>query len=110
MELRASRGRARCCRRGRRWRAGRSSGCGGSPAGFPSCVTSLLTECTVGHKLLDAIAEFGKWTIEIATRSQSVGTFKAEPKRWVIERTFAWFGRSRRLAKDFEATIASAEA
>jgi putative transposase len=28
----------------------------------------------------------------------------------VVERTFAWFGRSRRLAKDFEATIASATA
>jgi putative transposase len=63
-----------------------------------------------GPKLLDAIADLGKWTIEIVTRSQSVGTFKAEPRRWVIERTFAWFGRNRRLAKDFEATIASAEA
>lgn len=63
-----------------------------------------------GPKLLDAVADLGKWTIEIVTRSQSVGTFKAEPRRWVIERTFAWFGRNRRLAKDFEATIASAEA
>jgi putative transposase len=63
-----------------------------------------------GPKLLDAIAELGKWTIEIVTRSQSVGTFKAEPRRWVVERTFAWFGRSRRLAKDFERTTASAEA
>lgn len=63
-----------------------------------------------GNKLLDAIAEFGKWTIEIVTRSQSFGTFKAEPKRWVIERTLAWLNRCRRLAKDFEATIASAEA
>jgi putative transposase len=63
-----------------------------------------------GPKLLDAIADLGKWTIEIVTRSQSVGTFKAEPRRWVVERTFAWFGRNRRLAKDFEATIASAEA
>lgn len=63
-----------------------------------------------GPKLLDAIADTGKWTIEIVTRSQSVGTFKAEPKRWVIERTFAWLGRSRRLAKDFEATASSAEA
>jgi putative transposase len=63
-----------------------------------------------GNKLLNAIAEFGKWTIEIVTRSQSVGTFKAEPKRWVIERTFAWLNRCRRLSKDFEATIASAEA
>lgn len=63
-----------------------------------------------GPKLLDAVADLGQWTIEIVTRSQSVGTFKAEPRRWVVERTFAWFGRNRRLAKDFEATIASAEA
>ena len=63
-----------------------------------------------GRKLLDAIAEFGNWTIEIVTRSQSLGSFKAEPKRWVIERTLAWLNRCRRLAKDFEATIASAEA
>jgi putative transposase len=63
-----------------------------------------------GPKLLNAIADLGKWTIEIVTRSQSVGTFKAEPRRWVVERTLAWLGRNRRLAKDFEASIASAEA
>ena len=63
-----------------------------------------------GPKLLEALADLGKWTIEIVTRSQSMGTFKAEPRRWVVERTFAWFGRNRRLAKDFEASIASAEA
>jgi transposase len=63
-----------------------------------------------GPKLLDALADLGEWTIEIVTRSQSLGTFKAEPRRWVIERTFAWLGRNRRLAKDFEATIASAQA
>jgi putative transposase len=63
-----------------------------------------------GPKLLEALADLGKWTIEIVTRSQSVGTFKAEPRRWVVERTLAWFGRNRRLAKDFEASIASAEA
>ena len=55
-----------------------------------------------GKKLLDAIAEFGKWIIEIVTRSQSFGSFKAEPKRWVIERTLAWLNRCRRLSKDFE--------
>jgi putative transposase len=63
-----------------------------------------------GEKLANAIADAGRWSIEIVTRSQTVGTFKAEPRRWVVERTFAWLGRNRRLAKDFEATIASAEA
>src|ERR1043166_1533009 len=63
-----------------------------------------------GPKLLNAISEVGRWTIEIVTRSQSVGTFKAEPRRWVIERTLAWLNRCRRLSKDFEKTIASAEA
>jgi len=63
-----------------------------------------------GEKLLTALADLGKWTLEIVTRSQSIGTFKPEPRRWVIERTFAWFGRNRRLAKDFERTIASATA
>jgi putative transposase len=63
-----------------------------------------------GPKLLAALSDCGPWTIDIVTRSQSVGTFVAEPKRWVIERTFAWLGRNRRLAKDFEASPASAEA
>jgi putative transposase len=63
-----------------------------------------------GPKLLAALADLGKWVIEIVTRSQSFGTFKPEPRRWVVERSFAWFGRNRRLAKDFEASIASAEA
>ena len=63
-----------------------------------------------GPKLLNAIADVGKWTIEVVTRTESVGAFKPERRRWVIERTFAWFGRCRRLAKDFEKTIASAEA
>jgi putative transposase len=63
-----------------------------------------------GEKLLTAIADCGKWRIEIVTRQQSVGTFKAEPRRWVVERTFAWLNRNRRLAKDFERSLASSEA
>src|SRR5258707_3273827 len=77
---------------------------------FPKLQHIFADRVYRGAKLRDAVAEFGKWTIEIVTRSEQVGTFKPEPKRWVIERTFAWFGRNRRLAKDFETSIASAEA
>jgi putative transposase len=77
---------------------------------FPNLRHIFADRVYQGPKLLAAIADLGKWTIEIVTRSESVGTFKAEPRRWVVERTLAWLGRNRRLAKDFEATIASAEA
>ncbi len=77
---------------------------------FPALRHIFADRVYQGPKLLAAIADLGTWTIEIVTRSQSVGTFKAEPQRWVVERTLAWLGRNRRLAKDFEASIASAEA
>lgn len=35
--------------------------------------------------------------------------FKVQPKRWVVERTFAWFGRNRRLSKDYEYLTKSTE-
>lgn len=63
-----------------------------------------------GGKLRDALSELGRWTIEIVKRSDTAKGFQLLPRRWVVERTFAWLGRCRRLAKDFEATIASATA
>ena len=36
--------------------------------------------------------------------------FVVQPKRWIVERTFGWLGRSRRLSKDYERTTASSEA
>lgn len=77
---------------------------------FPDLRHAFADRVYRGPKLLAAIADPKSWTIEIITRSQSVGTFRAEPKRWVVERTFAWFGRNRRLAKDFEASTQSEEA
>jgi putative transposase len=79
-------------------------------AKFPNLRHIFADRVYRGNKLRKALAEFGRWVIEIVTRSERIGTFKPEPKRWVIERTFAWLGRNRRLAKDFERSIASAEA
>lgn len=63
-----------------------------------------------GDKLRNALAALGRWTIEIIKRSDKTEGFEVLPRRWVVERTFAWLGRCRRLAKDFETTIASAVA
>lgn len=63
-----------------------------------------------GPQLLNAVADCGPWTIEIVQRPAGVKGFVPLPRRWVVERTFAWLGRCRRLAKDFEATVASATA
>jgi transposase len=63
-----------------------------------------------GRKLRAALKKMGDWTIEIVKRSDTTMGFEVIPRRWVVERTFAWLNRNRRLAKDFERTITSATA
>ena len=63
-----------------------------------------------GQKLRDAMARHGDWTIEIIKRSDAAKGFEILPRRWVVERTFAWLGRCRRLANDWETSIASSTA
>jgi transposase len=48
--------------------------------------------------------------VEIVRKNPDQVGFAVQPRRWVVERFFAWIGRNRRLAKDFEATIHSARA
>jgi putative transposase len=60
-----------------------------------------------GDKLRDALKGHGDWTIVIIKRSDATKGFVVLPRRWVVERTFAWLGRCRRLAKDWERSIAS---
>jgi transposase len=62
-----------------------------------------------GDKLTMALARHGQWRIEIVKRSDRSTGFYVLPRRWVVERTFAWLNRNRRLAKDFETTITSSQ-
>src|SRR4051812_26532602 len=63
-----------------------------------------------GDKLRAALQGHGVWTLEIVKRSDTAKGFELLPRRWVVERTFAWLGRCRRLAKDWETTIESSTA
>ncbi len=49
-----------------------------------------------------AVAKLPNQHLEIVKRSDDMKGFVVLPRRWVVERTFSWFGRNRRLAKDFE--------
>jgi transposase len=60
-----------------------------------------------GDKLKRALKGLGDWTLEIVKRSDAAKGFVLLPRRWVVERTFAWLNRNRRLAKDVEATTES---
>jgi putative transposase len=50
------------------------------------------------------------WLLEIVRRSDNTKGFQVLPRRWVVEPTFGWLGCYRRLARDFEHTVASSEA
>lgn len=63
-----------------------------------------------GEKAERAIATFGSWVLEIVKRPADAQGFQVLPRRWVVERTFAWLCRNRRLAKDFETHTDSAKA
>ncbi|ARC35412.1 IS5/IS1182 family transposase (plasmid) [Paracoccus yeei] len=63
-----------------------------------------------GPKLRGALDRMGTWTLQIVKRSDTANGFEVLPRRWVVERTFAWLGRCRRLGKDWEKSTASAEA
>jgi putative transposase len=49
-----------------------------------------------------AVAKVPPLRLEIVKRRDDIKGFVVLPRRWVVERTFSWFGRNRRLAKDFE--------
>src|SRR5450631_1186821 len=54
------------------------------------------------HQVDAAVAKVPVLRLEIVKRSDHAKGFVVLAKRWVVERTFAWLGRCRRLAKDWE--------
>jgi len=61
-----------------------------------------------GEATATAVARIGHWELEIVKRSDTAKGFIVLPKRWIVERTFGWLGRCRRLSKHFENLTRSA--
>jgi putative transposase len=53
-------------------------------------------------KLEQWVEEHAGWKLEIVRRGEQVSGFEVLPHRWIVERTFAWLSRYRRLSKDYE--------
>ena len=58
--------------------------------------------------LLERARRLWRCTVEIVKRSD-LHTFKVLPRRWVVERTFGWLGRYRRLSRDYERQATTGE-
>lgn len=61
-------------------------------------------------QLEDIIAYFYEWHLQIVRKLPNQKGFVVLPKRWVVERTFAWGSKNRRLSKDYEFEPQSSEA
>jgi transposase len=71
-------------------------------------VTTVFADGGYTGTLIDWARQMFGYRVEIVKRNQQ-HTFEVLPKRWIVERTFAWLAWSRRLAKDYELRHASAE-
>jgi transposase len=64
----------------------------------------------VGSKLLLWARDAHGIVVEVVKRADDVKGFKVLPRRWVVERSFGWLVRNRRLARDYERLTATSEA
>jgi putative transposase len=60
--------------------------------------------------LIEWVRATCNWALEIVRVKDKPQSFQVQPHRWVVERTFAWLGKYRRLSKDYEYLTESSEA
>jgi transposase len=70
---------------------------------FPFLERVIADGAYQGRETARAVRRAARARLEIVKRSDAAKGFVVLPKRWIVERTFGWLGRCRRLAKDFEA-------
>ncbi len=73
------------------------------------CRLKLLWADAAYAYIVENVRKNFGWKLEIIRRSDKAKGFEVLPRRWVVERTFGWLGRYRRLSRDFEHTVSSSE-
>ena len=68
---------------------------------FP-CIQKIWADGGYRGKLVEWVSVFINWTLEIVKRPRDQKGFKVLPWRWIVERTFGWLNKYRRLSKDYE--------
>ena len=71
------------------------------------CRLTLIGADGAYTSIVEKVRQPFGWTLEIVKRSDDMKRFQVLPRRWVVERTFGWLGRYRRLARDDEHTTLS---
>lgn len=62
-----------------------------------------------GRELARWCEQYGSWDVEVVGRDPERQGFAVQPRRWVVERTFAWLVRNRRLRTDYERRVQTSE-
>jgi putative transposase len=62
-----------------------------------------------GKDLADWCNTVGAWDLEVVECTRGMRGFAVRPKRWIVERTFGWLSRNRRMSKDYERNVQTSE-
>lgn len=78
----------------------------------PACprVEQVWADAAYAGALVERTRNQWGWRLVIVSKPPDQQGFQVHPRRWVVERSFGWFGRNRRLAKDYEELAESSEA
>lgn len=76
---------------------------------FPT-ISLVWADGGYAGQLIEWVKQWCGWALEIVKKIEKQVGFQLLPKRWIVERTFAWLGHYRRLSKDYEQLTENSEA
>ena len=76
---------------------------------FPT-ISLVWADGGYAGQLIEWLNRWCGWVLTIVRKLENQVGFQVLPRRWVVERTFAWLGHCRRLSKDYEELMENSEA